>query len=1058
MIKIKQMKRKLLTKSLKNWCFALLCFFIGVSGVTALEVNPTNTSSTNDLGILNYSNETTSFPVAEAGTIAITGSGDTTITICIDGVADPIAVTMSGATMGDNSAWVITDTASGVILALPAGGPFNLDGAGAGVCSIWYLKYDNGLTGLAVGQNISGLTGSFDFSNDIVVTRNDPEAGAISIAGTGATSTAICAGDGVSDAITVNMTGATSGTNSGWIITDNATGNILGLPMAGPFDLDGAGAGVCDIWYIKYEDGLTGLTVGQNVGDLMGCYDLSNAITVNRDGVDAGGIEITGTGATESTICIDGIADPIAVTMTGTATGDNSGWVITDTASGLILALPPGGPFNLDGAGAGVCSIWYLKYQTGLTGLAVGQNISGLTGCFDFSNPITVTRNDPEGGNLAISGTGTTSITICAGDGMADDIAVDLTGTIRGTNGTYVITDNVTGNILGLPSAGPFNLEGAGAGVCDIWYLRYEDGLTGLTVGQDVSGLTGCFDFSNAITVNREGVNGGAIQLAGTTDTATSICVGEGTDDLIAVEFVDAGVLSGTNGTYVITDNATGNILGIPAAGPFNLEGAPTGVCDIWYLRYETGLTGLAMGQNISGLSGCYDLSNAVAVTRSSVNGGAIQLAGTTDTATSICVGEGTDDLIAVEFVDAGVLSGTNGTYVITDNATGNILGIPAAGPFNLEGAPTGVCDIWYLRYETGLTGLAMGQNISGLSGCYDLSNAVAVTRSSVNGGAIQLAGTTDTATSICVGEGTDDLIAVEFVDAGVLSGTNGTYVITDNATGNILGIPAAGPFNLEGAPTGVCDIWYLRYETGLTGLAMGQNISGLSGCYDLSNAVAVTRSSVNGGAIQLAGTTDTATSICVGEGTDDLIAVEFVDAGVLSGTNGTYVITDNATGNILGIPAAGPFNLEGAPTGVCDIWYLRYETGLTGLAMGQNISGLSGCYDLSNAVAVTRSSVNGGAIQLAGTTDTATSICVGEGTDDLIAVEFVDAGVLSGTNGTYVITDNATGNILGIPAAGPFNLEGAPTGVCDIWYLRYEDWINRISNGTKHLRLIRML
>ena len=135
----------------------------------------------------------------------------------------------------------------------------------------------------------------------------------------------------------------------------------------------------------------------------------------------------------------------------------------------------------------------------------------------------------------------------------------------------------------------------------------------------------------------------------------------------------------------------------------------------------------------------------------------------------------------------------------------------------------------------------------------------------------------------------------------------------------------------------------------------MGQNISGLSGCYDLSNAVAVTRSSVNGGAIQLAGTTDTTTSICVGEGTDDLITTEFVDAGVLSGTNGTYVITDNATGNILGIPAAGPFNLEGAGAGVCDVWYLRYETGLTGLAMGQNISGLSGCYDLSNAISVTR-------------------------------------------------------------------------------------------------------
>ena len=82
---------------------------------------------------------------------------------------------------------------------------------------------------------------------------------------------------------------------------------------------------------------------------------------------------------------------------------------------------------------------------------------------------------------------------------------------------------------------------------------------------------------------------GGAIQIAGTTDNTVEICVGEGTDDLIEVEFVDMSMLFGDNSTWVITDQATGNILGLPAtqpAGGFNLEGAPTGVCDIWYLKY----------------------------------------------------------------------------------------------------------------------------------------------------------------------------------------------------------------------------------------------------------------------------------------------------------------------------------------------------------------------------------------------------------------------------------------------------------------------------------------
>ena len=291
-------------------------------------------------------------------------------------------------------------------------------------------------------------------------------------------------------------------------------------------------------------------------------------------------------------------------------------------------------------------------------------------------------------------------------------------------------------------------------------------------------------------------VEGGAIQIAGTTDTSTTICVGEGTNDLIAVEFVDMGVLSGDSSTWVITDQATGAILGTPAsqpAGGFNLEGAPTGICDIWYLRY-TGDIGLGSATNVSDLSGCFDLSNAISVSRNAVNGGAIQIAGTTDTSTTICVGEGTNDLIAVEFVDMGILSGDSSTWVITDQATGAILGTPAsqpAGGFNLEGAPTGICDIWYLRY-TGDIGLGSATNVSDLSGCFDLSNAISVSRNAVNGGAIQIAGTTDTSTTICVGEGTNDLIAVEFVDMGILSGNSSTWVITDQATGAILGTPAS--------------------------------------------------------------------------------------------------------------------------------------------------------------------------------------------------------------------------------------------------------------------------
>ncbi|WP_299216887.1 T9SS type A sorting domain-containing protein [uncultured Dokdonia sp.] len=113
------------------------------------------------------------------------------------------------------------------------------------------------------------------------------DAAAIEITGSGNTEANICVGDMMPDPIDVTIVGNQTGTNSGWVITDNATGEILGLPMAPPFDLDDAGVGVCAIWSIRYEDGITGLEVGQNVADLDGCYDFSNPILVDR--VDEGG-------------------------------------------------------------------------------------------------------------------------------------------------------------------------------------------------------------------------------------------------------------------------------------------------------------------------------------------------------------------------------------------------------------------------------------------------------------------------------------------------------------------------------------------------------------------------------------------------------------------------------------------------------------------------------------------------------------------------------------------------------------------------------------------------
>ncbi|MBV6654739.1 MAG: hypothetical protein KI786_13320, partial [Mameliella sp.] len=277
-----------------------------------------------------------------------------------------------------------------------------------------------------------------------------------------------CVEDGEADNIPagdIQLTGNT-GTNSAWVVTDDA-GNILGLPpMPSAVNFDDAPAGICLVWHLSYEDGLTGLEVGQNASDLDGCFSLSNSVTVNR-ATPMGG---TLTGG-PFTFCVgDGEVDNIpagAITLEGNS-GANSTWVVTDDA-GNILGLPPmPSAVNFDDAPAGICLVWHLSYEDGLTGLEVGQNAADLGGCFSLSNSITVNRIEPQGGTLTGG-----PFTFCVGDGEADNIpagAITLDGN-SGANSTWVVTDDA-GNILGLPPMpSAVNFDDAPAGICLVWHL-----------------------------------------------------------------------------------------------------------------------------------------------------------------------------------------------------------------------------------------------------------------------------------------------------------------------------------------------------------------------------------------------------------------------------------------------------------------------------------------------------------------------------------------------------------------------------------------------------------
>lgn len=335
-------------------------------------------------------NNGTSIIIPNAGTL----SGGPFNFIAGDGIADNVTgISTDPDAIGSNRTFVITDD-QGIILMLPETlsdvQAVNFDGAGAGTCLIWYLRYEDGLQGAAPGANANDLQGSFDLSNSISVFRNAaPNAGAL-LGGP----FEICV-DGTPDnvsGITIDPTAV--GTNSSFVVTDEA-GTILGLPptleAVQGINFDAAGPGVCLIWYLRYEDDLQGAEVGANANNLSGTFSLSNFISVTRNQSDAGTIN-----GGPFNFTVDGTPDMVSgITLDGTAVGSNSSWVITDEA-GTILGLPPSleavEGIDFDGAGAGVCLIWYLRYEDGLSGAEVGASANNLSGCFSLSNSISVTR------------------------------------------------------------------------------------------------------------------------------------------------------------------------------------------------------------------------------------------------------------------------------------------------------------------------------------------------------------------------------------------------------------------------------------------------------------------------------------------------------------------------------------------------------------------------------------------------------------------------------------------------------------------------------------------
>jgi len=971
-----------------------------------------------------------------------------------DGIADNLGsddIVLTGHS-GSNSQWVVTDESGTTILGLPPSPvAVNFEESGAGTCLIWHLSYYGELSGATVNGPVSALSGCFSLSNSVTVIRSEPNGGTLS-----GGPYSFCVGDGIPDNIPLRrfeLTGE-SGSNSQWLITNEDTSTILGLPDS-PFavDFDESGVGVCLLWHLSYEGELTGAEMDAPVSGLSGCFSLSNAITISRTQPE-GGILSGG----PFSFCVgDGIADNIMageITLSGIA-GSNSQWVVTNADSSTIIALPNfPQQVDFDRAGVGTCLIWHMSYDTEITGDTINGPVSGITGCFSLSNPISVIRSvsgaicdaecDVNGGALTGG-----PFSFCVGDGVKDTIAVGAVTLAdnAGANSQWVVTNADTSMILGLPSSpSVVDFEAAGVGVCLLWHLSHDGDLSGAGVDSLVSGLSGCFSLSNAITVTRTNTGDGCVVTCdvngGTISGGPySFCAGDGVRDTIAAGEVTIDGNTGANSQWVVTNADTSMILGLPSspsAVDFDVAGA--GVCLLWHLSHDGTLTGAGVDSLISGLSGCFSLSNAITVTRSEPAGGTIS-----GGPFSFCVGDGVKDTIAVGAVTLVDNTGANSQWVVTNADTSMILGLPSSpSAVDFEAAGVGVCLLWHLSHDGDLSGAGVDSLVSGLSGCFSLSNAITVTRIQPDGGTLG-----GGPFVFCAGDGNADMIPVGDLTLTGNIGSNSQWLITNTDTTIILGLPTTPEqVDFDGAGLGNCLIWHISYEGELSGNMVNDPVSGLTGCLSLSNAIEVIRANsdiVCDAACETEGGTITGGpfSFCVGDGVKDTIAVGEVSLVGNAGANSQWVVTNADTSRILGLPGTpSEVDFDDAGAGVCLLWHLSFDGDLIGADVDSLVSGLDGCFSLSNAISVTRTQPEGGTL----TGGPFSFNTVGDGTPDTIALGAITLTNNEGETGQWIVT-NDQGIILGLPSLpSDVNFDETGIGTCLIWHLSYNSTISGLD------------
>ena len=131
---------------------------------------------------------------------------------------------------------------------------------------------------------------------------------------------------------------------------------------------------------------------------------LEGSVDVEFNLVEGGLLQFQGGDADTLVVCIaDGASDDVGILVMNDE-GDAQSFLVTQ-ADSTILELTDANLLDFEGSAPGYTSLWSLSYLNGLDGLAEGNAIQDLSGCFDLSNPLVLFLDDSPGCVSGLSNT-----------------------------------------------------------------------------------------------------------------------------------------------------------------------------------------------------------------------------------------------------------------------------------------------------------------------------------------------------------------------------------------------------------------------------------------------------------------------------------------------------------------------------------------------------------------------------------------------------------------------------------------------------------------------------